>query len=252
MRRSSRLAVKTASNKKRRHIHNNVLCSNAAIKSLSRDLLVEVVASAASQSFIDLHNMKICCKDFLEATEDNYVWQRVSLEKFPLIEWFPNDKALSFLKRCRESENTESLYREGLREYFGYPNGNIGGLGSLKMASQKGHREAKYVYGMILLCSKDDECRKRGLEHMRSLRESKCVTICRKNVQRLSKSMWLNNGMLVRNQTPLCNSRSTCKGWRVINGRWLLLDDEDDDTSLCEYCRWDHELEFFYRLFNGH
>lgn len=27
-----------------------------------------------------------------------------------------------------------------------------------------------------------------------------------------------------------------------------FLDDEDDDTDLCEYRRWDHELDYFYRL----
>ncbi|WJX95660.1 hypothetical protein P8452_76949 [Trifolium repens] len=205
---TSRIISKTRGSNKRRH---------ASIQSLPRDVLLEVVAIVASQSFLDLHNIKMCCKDFLQVTEQNCVLQKVSLDNFPLIQWFPNEKALSFLKRCKESQNIEILFREGLREYFNYPNRNIGdGLERLKIAAQKGHKEAI------------------------------------KKVQYLTNFLWKNNEMLVRNQSPLCKSKITCKGWRVKKGRWLLLDDEDDDINLCEDCRWDHELEFFYQLFNVH
>lgn len=77
----------------------------SSIKTLPQDLLVEVVATVASHSFVDLHAIKICCKDFLDATEDSYVWRKVSLDTFPLIQWYPNDKTSSFLNRCREYGN---------------------------------------------------------------------------------------------------------------------------------------------------
>ncbi|WJX92714.1 hypothetical protein P8452_74318 [Trifolium repens] len=142
---ASRIMLKKRSNKRR----------HASIQSLPRDMLLEVVATVASQSLIDLHNIKMCCKDFLQVTEQKYVLQKVSLDNFPLIQWFPNENALSFLKRCEESENIEVLFREGLREYFNYPNGNIGGLERLKIAAQRSHKEAMYVYGMFLLCSEN-------------------------------------------------------------------------------------------------
>lgn len=78
------------------------LHSTAAIKGLPKDLLVEVVASVALHSFIDLHSIKTCCKDFLDATEDNYILHRVSLDTFTLIHWFPNEKVSWFLNRCRK------------------------------------------------------------------------------------------------------------------------------------------------------
>ncbi|CAK8572266.1 unnamed protein product [Lathyrus sativus] len=223
---------------------------SSSIQSLPRDLLLDMIINVTSQSFVDLYNMKLCCRDFLEVAEENYVFQKVSLNQFPLVQWFPNKKALSFLKRCKESGNIESLFREGLCEYFSYPNGNINGLEMLKIATQKGHKEATYMYGMILLCSEDYELREQGLVHMRSLRMSKCIMSSRKKVQCLANCLWKNNGVLSRNQIPLCNSKDTCKGWRLKNGRWLLFDDEDDDIESCEACRWDHELEFFYNLFN--
>ncbi|XP_057429822.1 uncharacterized protein LOC130722943 isoform X2 [Lotus japonicus] len=227
--------------------------STAAIKMLSRDLLVEVITIVASQSIIDLHSIKMCCKDFLDAAEDDYVWRRVSLDTFPLIHWLPNDNTSSFLNRCMECGNMESLYREGLRKYFDYSNGKIDGLEILKVAAENGHMEAKYVCGMISLCSENDDLRKQGLKFMRFLRKSKCVVASRNKVKKLLGFMWKNNGILGRNQSPLCISKSTCKGWRVKMDKWTLIDDDDDDViSSYEYCRWDHELEHFYRLFNIH
>ncbi|XP_057444321.1 putative F-box protein At1g67623 [Lotus japonicus] len=243
---SSRISKKAR--KKRRHAGNNEQHSSiVAIRSLPRDLLVEVIASVASHSFIDLHNLKKCSKDLLDATEDNYVWQRVSLETFPLVQWHPNDKKLSFLERCKRSKNIESLYREGLREYFNH--GKIDGLDTLKAAAQKGHKEAKYVYGMISLCSQDDASRKQGLEHMRFLRNSKSVVSSRKKVKFFLGSLW-KNATVARNESPLCNFKNTCQGWRVKNDKWVLLEEDDDDISSCKYCRWDHELNFFYKMLN--
>ncbi|XP_058777038.1 putative F-box protein At1g67623 [Vicia villosa] len=209
--------------------------SSSVIQSLPRDLLFDMFASIGSQSFVDLHRMKICCKDFLELSEESYVLQNISLDNFPFIQWIPNENALIFLKRCVESENVESLYREGLREYFSYPNGNKGGLESLKFAAQKCHKEAMYVYGMILMCSENRDSRKQGVEYLRSLRKSKCIMRTRKNVQYFTNSLWKSNGVLLRNSTPICNTNSTCNGWRVKEGRWSLMD-EDDDIKLCENC----------------
>ncbi|XP_057437833.1 uncharacterized protein LOC130729980 [Lotus japonicus] len=249
----SRIVRRARSNRRRTHKYLN---STTAIQMLSRDLLVEVIATVASHSFIDLHIVKMCCKDFLNAAEDSYVWRRVSLDMFPLIQWRPNEKVTSFLNLCMECGNIESLYREGLRKYFDYPNGKIDdGLEILKVAAQKGHKEAKYLCGMISLCSEDDVLRKQGFEYMRCLRKSKCVVGSRKKVKQLLTSIWKNNGIQRRNQNPLCNIKSTCKGWNVKKGRWVFLDNDDDDgndISSCEYCRWDHELELFYQFLNVH
>ncbi|XP_057417612.1 uncharacterized protein LOC130711856 [Lotus japonicus] len=246
----SRLVKKARS---KRRFTRKGLHSTSTIKTLPRDLLVEIVALVAAHSFIDFHAIKMCCKDFLDATEDNYIWRNASLDKFPLIQWLPNDKVSSFLNRCRECGNMESLYREGLQKYFCCPNEKIDGLEILNVAAQKGHKEAKYVCGMISLCSEDDELRKQGLEYMRFLRKSQCVVGSRNKVKQLLKFIWKDNGMFERRLSPLCNSKSTCKGWQMKRDRWVLLDDDNDNNdniSLCENCRWDHELEIFYQLLN--
>ncbi|XP_057720626.1 putative F-box protein At1g67623 [Arachis stenosperma] len=224
--------------------------SSSTIKSLPKELLVEIVASVASHSIIDLHNVKKSCKDLLEAVEDNYVYRRVSLDKFSFIPRFSNDKELLFLKRCKENQNTESLYREGLRECLW--NGNAEGLRLLDMAAKEGHKEAKYVYGIILLYSsrQDEKLIELGLRHLRFLRESKCIVRTRKKVEEFVRIiMWKNNGMIiswVNRKLPLCPFKNTCRGWRVKKERWTLHDDDDDDIFIdsCEYCRWDYELKF--------
>jgi hypothetical protein len=60
---------------------------------------------------------------------------------------------------------------------------------------------------------------------------------------------WRNNGRLVRNQTLVCKSTPGCAGWRLKRGRLAFMEDEDDDITSCENCRWDHELQFFYGIF---
>jgi Zn-finger protein len=60
---------------------------------------------------------------------------------------------------------------------------------------------------------------------------------------------WRNNGMLVHNQTLVCKSTPGCAGWPLKRGRLAFMEDEDDDITSCENCRWDHELQFFYGIF---
>ncbi|KAI3741099.1 hypothetical protein L1987_58766 [Smallanthus sonchifolius] len=85
-------------------------------KSLPQDLLVDVLARVASSSFTDVFNAKLSCKDFPESTKDDYIFQCISIDKFPLTHWFPpSEQVLSFLTHCF---NSESLLRKGMIDYF--------------------------------------------------------------------------------------------------------------------------------------
>ncbi|XP_047147127.1 F-box protein At2g35280-like [Vigna umbellata] len=216
------------------------------IKSLPTDLLLNVVAKVSSESCIDHYNMKVCCRDFLHATKDNYMWQQISLEKFSLISWSCKEKARAFdifMQSCKESGNIEALYREGLREIIRYKGNIEKGINDLKMAAKKGYLEAKYVYGLILLCSYDSDLRKEGVEYMQFLKNLKCVVRCRNKVVTLLGNLWRKPyGTLVRNSTPLCSERQ-CNGWNMKKCHsWKIVDSEDDDNNIknsCENCRWD-------------
>jgi len=177
------------------------------------------------------------------------MWQQVSLEKFSLFPWLHESVFDSFMQSCKEAGNIEALYRDGLRQLYGYKGNIEKGIEDLKMAAEKGHLEARYVYGLILLCSYDDDLRKQGVQCMQLLRNAKYVVNCRNKVKALSMRVWKRpNGTLVRNPTPLC-CKKPCKGWSLKKGTWEPIDNEDDDDSIqnsCENCRWDVELDFFY------
>ncbi|GAB2297204.1 hypothetical protein Dimus_031317 [Dionaea muscipula] len=55
-------------------------------------------------------------------------------------------------KRCKECGNAEALYREGMVDYFSHMRIETG-IENLKRAANKGHVEASYVYGIILICT---------------------------------------------------------------------------------------------------
>jgi len=223
------------------------------------DLLVNVVARVSSQSCIDHYNIKVCCRVFLHASKDNYMWQQISLEKFPLHSWSCKEKVRvfdTFMQSCKECGNIEALYRKGLEEIIRYEGSIEKGIKDLNMAAKKGHLEAKYVYGLILLCSYDDDLRKEGVEYMQFLRNVKCVVSCRNKVVNLLGNLWRKPyGTLVRNPSPL-GSKRQCNGWNMKKCRsWKIVNNKDDDDNIknsCENCRWDVELDFLYDVLFHH
>ncbi|KAI3800338.1 hypothetical protein L1987_28428 [Smallanthus sonchifolius] len=167
--------------------------STKTIGSLPQDLLVDVLARVASSSFTDVFNAKLSCKEFLESTKDDYIFQCISIDKFPLTHWFPPSKrVLSFLTRCLNKGNSESLFRQGMIEYFKLVDIESG-LEYLKRAVEKGHPEATYVYGMILLSSGDQQ----GLNLLNFMNYSRSrnwnVQDCRDKISSILSQMWINN-----------------------------------------------------------
>ncbi|KAF7837832.1 putative F-box protein [Senna tora] len=233
-----------------------------SIECLPKDLLVDIFAKVASHSSTDLFNLKFCSKTFLDASQDNYIYQQVSLQKFPFIHWLPiTHHQSSFLDRCKECGNLESLFRQGMLQFFSHIQfDQAQGFLTLQKAAREGHEEAMYVVALILLCGLEEDGLERqrklsqALQYLRFLRMSKCVVRCRTRFQSCLREMWLHNGVIVGGNKFLCDSTTCEKGWRIKRGRWELLDDEDDenDVNMCEYCRWDYELKFFYGRLNVH
>lgn len=149
-------------------------------KSLPKELLVEIFAKVGTRSIVDLCMVKLCSKDFLHAAEDNYVYRHASMENFALVplRWFTSEKESSFLKRGKQSGNSEIAYREGMVQYF-TSSMVESGLDNLKKAALEGHDEAKYVYCMLLMCREEERERKQGFDIFCSLKASRCVSRCR-------------------------------------------------------------------------
>ncbi|XP_061346724.1 putative F-box protein At1g67623 [Gastrolobium bilobum] len=233
------LRVKQGRIKKKKH---------ESLKVLPKDLVVEIFAKVASHSIADICKVKLCCKEFLHAAEDNYVYQHASMDKFALVplQWFTQEKESSFLNRCRESGNLEILYREGMVQYFSSLMVKLG-LENLKNAALKGHDEAKYVYCMLLMCGEDQEQRNLGFDLFRSLKTSTYVRRCRERVKSFINSMWMNNPVARNHHLSLCHS-STCKLQKLSKRLSSWVEDEDDGIT-CEYCNGDYELNIFCNMF---
>ncbi|KAK1576113.1 hypothetical protein Q3G72_011068 [Acer saccharum] len=138
-------------NKMKRTKPNNKVGSRCNIKSLPKDLLTDVLARVASGSVADLFNVERSCKDLLEVGNDNYVLQHACMNSFYIApDWHRSDKVSLFLRRCRESGNAEALFRQGMFEYFSLLE-TESGLVLLQRAAHKGHIEATYVVGILLL-----------------------------------------------------------------------------------------------------
>ncbi|XP_059633572.1 putative F-box protein At1g67623 isoform X2 [Cornus florida] len=219
--------------------------STSAIKSLSGDLLIEVLARVGSSSFTDLYNAKLCCREFLGAVEDDYILQKVSMDKFPIIPWTPSDELISFLNRCKESGNPEALYRQGLIEYFSSLR-TESGLENLKRAAEKGHAEASYVYGIILVC-KGGQLKQEGLKLLNAVMSSKPRSLrikeCRRRIKSIIWRMWIHNKM-VPQQLPSCNGTDCC----IRKIQTWDPEDEEIDAMNCDACRWNHEVISFCNM----
>ncbi|CAL0330655.1 unnamed protein product [Lupinus luteus] len=228
--------------------------SYSTIKSLPKELLVEILAKVASASMLDLCRVKLVCKDFLDASEDDYVYQHASMDKFALVPlpWFINEKESSFLKRCKDSGNSEITYREGIVEYFSSLKIDSG-LEKLKKAALQGHVDSKYVYSMLLMCSQEEKERKVGFDLFCSMKTSTCVIKCRKSVKSFIRNMWVNNHVVRSNQECLCHS-STCESRerlkKLSRMSYLMIEYEDDTAfASCQYCHVDYELCLFCKMF---
>ncbi|KAH1116432.1 hypothetical protein AAZX31_17G025500 [Glycine max] len=203
-----RVKKKKGSNKKK---HGSV--SVTAIKFLPKELQVEIFAKVATRSVFDHCMIKLCCKEFLRAAEDNYVYRHASMENFALVPlpWFKgNNKEFPFLKRCRESGNSEILYREGMVQYFTSSMMELG-LKNLKEAALEGHHDAKYVYCMLLMCGEDELGeRKQGFDLFCSLKASSTSLIrCRKRVKSFVQNIWVNNNPAIKDHK---SSSFCCSG----------------------------------------
>lgn len=218
------------------------------VGSLPGDLLVDVLARVASSSFTDLFNAKLSCRDFLGAAEDESIFQHVSIDKFPIIHWFPpSDELLSFLNQCIDKGNPEAMFRQGMIEFFSLARIETG-LEYLKKASEKGHVEATYVYGMILL-SKGGQSSQQGLNILNSMKISRSkylkIRECRAKIKAVIREMWINNSISLNEVGCKCEEKTVYIRKRKFD------EEEDVDVLCCDACGWYREVISFSKIVGG-
>lgn len=234
-------------------------------KHVPKELVTEILARVASLSVTDLINAKTSCKEFFEAALEDYVFEHVNITSFPVIPWWINHRASSFLERCKKSGNPEALFRQGMIDYFSTLK-HDSGLKFLKKAASKGHMEATYVYGIILVCY-GGKHQNKGVKLLSDLKRSKSsfiITECRRKVQKIVRIMWVRNYIVGIGQTEekekflkkrkscnCCNTKALCSlaGDQTRNySRWKSDEDFEDDHFSCDSCLWDLEAMKFCKM----
>lgn len=225
----------------------------SGILSLPNDILVEVLANVGSSSFDDLYAAKLSCKDFNQLGQDGYIFRSVCLKKFPLVPWITSKQRSKFLSRCRKYGNAEALYRKGVSELFSGEKITIG-IACLKEAMSKGHVEAMYVYGAILVCCGGD-LKQEGLELLYSLNEHKKkglnITECRGRVKKFICSIWADRDVVTEivETYRLSGGMRRCRDCGDIQDVFTIDNGWDyndhDKFSDCNSCRWHQEVSIF-------
>ncbi|KAK6145460.1 hypothetical protein DH2020_022280 [Rehmannia glutinosa] len=217
----------------------------SSFESIPNELISEVLSRVAASSLTDMFNAKLSCKILNEIAEEKQVYQRVSLDKFPIVPWKPlNEKQQVFLNKCQQSENPDFMYRQAVLDYF-----NKTDLRSacqhLEKAVKLGHIGSQYLTCIILILCGDDELIKAGIKILCDFRKSKftkrILKFCRKKLIKILRQMWVKNYLLI--QPPTFCSTPNQHQWK---SQWS----EDDENIKCEACIADREIRIISSTYN--
>lgn len=229
------------------------------LDSLPEDLLVEISSCIATSSLSEVRNLRLVSKSFRHYCDDRYVLGRLSLREIPIFPWRHNLKRFSnFNKRCCKNGNPEALYRKGFLYYF-KDNRNHKGLKYLAKAAKKGNKEAKYVYGLILICL-GGKTKQKGFKILSSVIKPLMSTTMeeleelRYKIREIRDRFWGRcNAVMDRLKTAYVREKCECdsktmtfltgsRGWHPYGEDNLI-----NTSSACEFCLWHHEVELFYK-----
>ncbi|KAL1216417.1 putative F-box protein [Cardamine amara subsp. amara] len=228
-----------------------------SIDSLPDDLLVEISSGVGASSLSDIRNLRLVSSSFRKFCDDRYVLSRLSLQEIPLFPWFENPVRFSnFFKRCRRFGNPEAFYRKGFINFFiDNCNRKHKGLGFLSKAAEKGNREAKYVYGMILICRRG-KLKQKGFEILSSLTKpvmSKTMEELEKLRHKIRDNVWWRGRPVMKQlKRSYVRKKCECNGetrkFLLNNCAWHQWGADNDmkTSSACEICLWHHEVELFF------
>ena len=115
------------------------------------------------------------------------------------------------------------------------------------MAAEKGHPEATYVYGMIML-ARGGESGQQALSLLNSiysrLGDSK-ICECREIFNSVLGFLWVHNKISVEEVNFKCQKRKHVNNVRRMNV------DEDKEILKCDLCIWSRELNAFCKISNS-
>ncbi|GMI92093.1 hypothetical protein HRI_002878600 [Hibiscus trionum] len=217
------------------------ICSNI-VRSLPEELLSKILMHTASNSVTDFVNVQLSCKAFHEASNHNYIYRDVSMKNVGLRSWSRNER--KFQKRCEAANNPEALYILGMFDYLSGMDSESG-LRCLKKVAEKGHTEAVYAYGIILICFGGD-LREQGLRIAKTLDLSSFNRInlrdVRVKIKEILHIMWkTKNIKLAAPERIDCRCDKNCPRTSGEQ-RW---EPSHNFCTCYDSCFWYHEATLF-------
>ncbi|XP_047320321.1 putative F-box protein At1g67623 [Impatiens glandulifera] len=208
------------------------------ILSIPDELLINVLAFLGASSYSELLKAKTICKTFNQLSQDDYIYERASLQDIDVVPWQKNNEQSIFLKRCTNSHNSEALYRHVVVEYFSGRDYEIG-LEYLEKAKKLGHVGALYVFGIISLFG-NSELKKNGVEILNHDMLKGRLWKCRGELIEIINKLWTNIPPNMKNVVVCCSIHNdNQKNWKST---WPVND--CDDYVECEACKCDRELDY--------
>ncbi|KAI4382814.1 hypothetical protein MLD38_008727 [Melastoma candidum] len=211
------------------------------VNKLPTEMVVDILANVAADSFDAFFSAKQCCKFFVRASEDDFIYKRLTLNVLPDKLWWTPKKAKALVRRCISCGNAEALYWQGLFEFFSTLNLDEG-INLIREAAREGDVGALYILGVIYVCSDDAQLKRGGGEILKKVHREGKVSECREKFQRVIESMWMNNRSIFRKKPSYaCPMRA--EHWK--DGLWRSNALVRDGVH-CEACIFQADSMFLY------
>ncbi|KAJ4883692.1 hypothetical protein Rs2_33785 [Raphanus sativus] len=116
---------------------------------MPNDMLMVIVTKVGATSSVDYVNTITSCKSLKFGFHNHFVARDLNLApliKTPLLAYDYPD----LMESCLKSNNVGANYIKGLLEFFDRDN-EVLGLHHLRLSSKGGHKEATFIYGVVLM-----------------------------------------------------------------------------------------------------
>ncbi|WZZ78207.1 hypothetical protein YC2023_098779 [Brassica napus] len=132
------------------------------LESMPEDMHLLIVSKVSSTSPIDYFNTIITCKSLGFSSENFSVANDLNLSRLVKKPALAN-KYKTLVETCIKANNVDAHFVKGMLEYFQSQN-QILGQHHIHTASEGGHLQGRYVYGVLLMAIGQTE-KGRSLEH---------------------------------------------------------------------------------------
>ncbi|XP_071686921.1 putative F-box protein At1g67623 [Rutidosis leptorrhynchoides] len=184
---------------------------------------------------------KLVCKAFDKHSEHALVYKRLSFDRWCISPWGNRKLARIFFMAIHYG-NPNAIFRHGLRTYFDSIYPGIG-LHYLEKAANMQLKEACYVFGLVMIASRQTEEKDMGLQILNQTFSlvSDLVVEVRTKVLDLLRRCWVLRNCHPFDDAATCYTNKGHKGYFPLDLGWEIVLVKPE----CVCCFWSYELRVF-------